>query len=119
MRGRWVHVAAGGALFLLALALRLHFFCGYVLGDDPIEYAALMSIHRHGPIWTDQLHLPAHNVGDAPRSLFTVLALLVLSLRDALLKWQQRLFRRLTNGPDDRRAALQQRMEILLCEPML
>jgi hypothetical protein len=57
MRGRWGHVAAGGALFLLALALRLHFFCGYVLGDDPIEFAALMAINRHGPIWSDQLHV--------------------------------------------------------------
>src|SRR5262249_28636488 len=57
MRGRWVHVAACGALFLLALALRLHFFCGFVLGDDPIEYAALVTIFRRGPNWNDQLHV--------------------------------------------------------------
>jgi len=57
MRGRWVHVAACGALFLLALALRLHFFCGFVLGDDPIEFASLVGIHRHGPNWNDQLHV--------------------------------------------------------------
>lgn len=57
MRGRWVHVAAGGGLFLLGLALRLHFFCGFVLGDDPIEFAALVGINRNGPTWTDQLHV--------------------------------------------------------------
>jgi hypothetical protein len=52
---RSIHVAVCGALFLFALALRLHFFCGFILGDDPIEFAALMSINRHGPTWTDQL----------------------------------------------------------------
>jgi hypothetical protein len=57
MRGRWIHVAVCGALFLFALALRLHFFCGFVLGDDPVEFAALISINRHGPTWTDQLHV--------------------------------------------------------------
>ena len=57
MRSRWVHVAAAAALFLFALALRLHFFCGFVLGDNPIEYAALVGILRHGPNWTDQLHV--------------------------------------------------------------
>jgi len=57
MRGRWVHVAVAGALFLLALVLRVHFFCGFVLGDDPIEFAALIGINRHGPTWTEQLHV--------------------------------------------------------------
>ena len=57
MRGRWIHVALAGALFLLALLLRVHFFCGFVLGDDPIEFAALIGINRHGPTWTDQLHV--------------------------------------------------------------
>ena len=57
MRGRWIHVAVAGALFLLALVLRVHFFCGFVLGDDPIEFAALIGINRHGPTWADQLHV--------------------------------------------------------------
>ena len=57
MRSRWIHGAVCGALFLFALALRLHFFCGFILGDDPIEFAALTSINRIGPNWTDQLHV--------------------------------------------------------------
>ena len=57
MRDRWVHVAVAGALFLVALALRVHFFCGFILGDDPIEFAALVGINRHGPTWADQLHV--------------------------------------------------------------
>ena len=57
MRDRWVHVVVASALFLVALALRVHFFCGFVLGDDPIEFAALIGINRHGPTWTDQLHV--------------------------------------------------------------
>jgi hypothetical protein len=57
MRRRWAHVVIASALFLLALLLRIHFFCGFVLGDDPIEFAAMIGIHRHGPTWTDQLHV--------------------------------------------------------------
>ena len=55
MRRRWKHLAVGGALFLFALALRLHFFNGFILGDDPVEFAALVGILRNGPNWTDQL----------------------------------------------------------------
>lgn len=44
------------ALFLVSLALRLHFFCGFILGDDTIEFALFETILRTGPDWKDQLH---------------------------------------------------------------
>jgi hypothetical protein len=52
----WRHIAIGVGLFAFALALRLHFFNGFVLGDDPIEVPMLRTITFQGPIWNDQLH---------------------------------------------------------------
>lgn len=56
-RRRWPQVAVGGALFLFALALRLTFFCGFVLGDDLVEFATAQGVLDTGPKWADQLHL--------------------------------------------------------------
>jgi hypothetical protein len=40
----WRHIAIGGGLFVFALALRLHFFCGFILADDMIEVTMLRMI---------------------------------------------------------------------------
>ena len=52
----WCHIAIGGGLFVFALALRLHFFCGFILADDMIEVPMLRMITFQGPLWNDQLH---------------------------------------------------------------
>ena len=41
---------------MFALALRLHFFCGFILADDMIEVPMLRMITFQGPLWNDQLH---------------------------------------------------------------
>src|SRR5215475_8357416 len=55
MRGR--HLLAAILLFGLAFAIRRHFVCGLILGDDPQEFPMLLQILSHGPDWTDQLAL--------------------------------------------------------------
>ncbi|HET6280625.1 MAG TPA: glycosyltransferase family 39 protein, partial [Polyangia bacterium] len=51
------HWLAGAALFLLALALRTRFRCGFVLGDDVEEFAMLRHILNTGPDWHNQIVL--------------------------------------------------------------
>jgi hypothetical protein len=52
----WPRIAIGCALFAFALALRLHFFCGFILADDGQEVPMMQTILASGPIWSDQLH---------------------------------------------------------------
>jgi tetratricopeptide (TPR) repeat protein len=52
----WPRIALGCGLFAFALALRLHFFCGFILADDGQEFPMMKTILASGPIWSDQLH---------------------------------------------------------------
>ena len=45
------------AIFIFALILRYYFFSGFILGDDPQEFALCQHVLNHGAILEDQLHL--------------------------------------------------------------
>ncbi len=56
MKTRIVPIVAGSLIFLVAIALRVHFFGGFVLCDDPQEFGMANHTFFTGPIWTDHLH---------------------------------------------------------------
>ncbi len=51
------HLAAAAALFAVALGVRCLLLQGLVLGDDPQEFATLLTVLADGPRWADQLQL--------------------------------------------------------------